>query len=191
MKPTAPVAEVLKLADSGVEESVMLAFVTNSTSTFNLGAEEIIYLNDIGVPSAVVTAMIQRDQALKASLAYAGPGPAAPAPAPAEPAPAAPEPPPALAPADMAPQPDDTAGNYPPPADTADAAFYDALAPYGTWVDVAGYGALLAAHRGGPQPRLAALLQWRPLGLYRLRLVLALGLLLGLGAIPLWPLVPP
>ncbi len=43
----------------------MLAFVTNSTSTFNLGAEEIIYLNDIGVPSAVVTAMIQRDQVLK------------------------------------------------------------------------------------------------------------------------------
>ena len=70
-----PWAEVLKLADSGVEESVMLAFVTNSASTFNLSAEEIIYLNDIGVPSAVVTAMIQRDQALKASLANVGPWP--------------------------------------------------------------------------------------------------------------------
>ena len=80
-------AEVLKLADAGVDESVMLAFITNSASTFNLGAEEIIYLNDIGVPSAVVAAMIQRDQALKASLANTGPGPAALPPAPAEPAP--------------------------------------------------------------------------------------------------------
>jgi hypothetical protein len=65
VRPTAPVAELSKLADSGVEEGVMLAFVTNSTSTFNLGAEEIIYLNDIGVPSAVVTAMIQRDQTVR------------------------------------------------------------------------------------------------------------------------------
>ena len=141
VKLTAPLAEVLRLADSGVEESVLLAFVTNSPSFFNLGADEIIYLNDLGLSSAVVAAMIQRDQALKASLASAGPGPAAPAPAPAEPAPAAPEPPPTLAPADMAPQPDSTAGNYPPPAAPTDAAFYDSLAPYGTWVDVAGYGA--------------------------------------------------
>ena len=140
VKPTAPVAEVLKLADSGVEESVMLAFVNNSTSTFNLGAEEIIYLNDVGVPNAVVTAMIQRDQALKASLANAGPAQAAPPPTPTAPAPAAPEPPPAPAPADVAPQPVDTAGNYPPPADNPYATFYDSLAPYGTWVDVAGYG---------------------------------------------------
>ena len=140
VRPTAPVAEVLKLADSGVEEGVMLAFVTNSTSTFNLGAEEIIYLNDIGVPSEVVTAMIQRDQALKASFANAAAPPATPPPAPAEPPPAAPEPAPAPAPADMAPQPDSTAENYPPPADNTYAPFYDSLAPYGTWVDVAGYG---------------------------------------------------
>ena len=140
VRPTAPVAEVLKLADSGVEEGVMLAFVTNSTSIFNLGAEEIIYLNDIGVPSAVITAMIQRDQVLKASFANTAPAPAAPAPAPAEPAPAAAEPPPAPSPADMAPQPDGTAENPPPPADNTYAPFYDSLAPYGTWVDVAGYG---------------------------------------------------
>ena len=66
VKPTGSVAEVLKLVDSAVDEGVMLAFVTNSTTPFNLGVEEIIYLNDIGVPSAVVTAMIQRDQVLKA-----------------------------------------------------------------------------------------------------------------------------
>lgn len=138
VRPSAAVAEVLKLADSGVDEGVMLAFVTNSTSIFNLGAEEIIYLNDLGVPSAVVTAMIQRDQAIKALSANAAPLP--PAPEPPAPAPAAPEPTPAPAPAEMAPQPDETAGNYPPAADTAYAPFYDSLTPYGTWVDVAGYG---------------------------------------------------
>ena len=138
VKPSAPVAEVLKLADSGVDESVMLAYVTNSTSTFDLGAEEIIYLNDIGVPSAVVTAMIQRDQELKALSANAAPAPASPAPT--EPAPPATEPAPAPAPIETAPQPDYTTGDYPPAIDSTYAPFYDSLAPYGTWVDVAGYG---------------------------------------------------
>ena len=138
VRPTAPVAEVLRLADSGVEESVMLAFVTNSTSTFNLGAEEIIYLTDLGVPSAVVTAMIQRDQALRELSANSASAPGGPAPA--EPTPSAPEPAPAPVPADMAPQPDYTTGDYAPPADSTYATFYDSLAPYGTWVDVEGYG---------------------------------------------------
>src|ERR1017187_6510466 len=62
---TGPVAEVIKLADSGVAESVITAFVTNTPSPFNLGVEEIIYLNDIGVPGLVVNAMMRRDQALK------------------------------------------------------------------------------------------------------------------------------
>ncbi len=137
VKLTGPAAEVMKLADSGLDESVMLAFVTNSTSSFNLSAEEIIYLNDIGVSSTVVTAMIQRDQALKQLSANAAP--AAPAPAAPEPAPAEPEPTPA--PAEMAPQPAYSTENYVPPADSSYTTFYDSLAPYGTWVDVAGYGA--------------------------------------------------
>src|SRR5690349_20521263 len=66
LKPSAATAEIIKLANAGVEESVMLSFITNSLGTFNLRAEEIIYLNDIGVPSGVVTAMIQRDHLLQA-----------------------------------------------------------------------------------------------------------------------------
>ena len=58
VKPTGPVAEVIRLAESGVEEGVILAYVTNSPSAFNLSPDGIIYLNDIGVPGAVVTAMI-------------------------------------------------------------------------------------------------------------------------------------
>lgn len=82
VKPAGPVLQVIELANSGVEESVMLAFVTNSTSTFNLRADEIIYLNDIGVPSGVVTAMIQRDELLKALPVNALPASRAPAPEP-------------------------------------------------------------------------------------------------------------
>ncbi|MCX6926010.1 MAG: hypothetical protein NT154_22800, partial [Verrucomicrobia bacterium] len=139
VKVSAAVAEVLKLVDSGVDESVMLAFVTNSTGTFNLGAEEIIYLNDIGVPSTVVTAMIQRDQTLKALSANAAPVVVAPETV----MPAAPPTEPAFAPAptEMAPQPDYSSGGYPPAVDTGYAPFYDSMSPYGTWVDVAGYGA--------------------------------------------------
>lgn len=133
IKPGGPLAEVIKLAGSGVEESVIMAFVTNSPSPFNLGVEEIIYLNDIGVSGSVVTAMMQRDQALKGLSANTRPQYApepATAPTPPEVVPEAPSP------ADY------TAENYPPPPadDTGYSTFYDSLAPYGTWVDVAGYG---------------------------------------------------
>ena len=93
LNPRGPLAEIVKLANSGVNESVMLAFVTNSVHTFNLGAEDIIYLNDIGVPAAVVTAMMQRDQDLKGAFAST-PVPPPPSPEPARRANGAPEFPP-------------------------------------------------------------------------------------------------
>ncbi len=52
--------EVMKLAQAGIEERVLLAFVENS-GTFNLGADQIIHLNEAGVPGEVVTAMLQHD----------------------------------------------------------------------------------------------------------------------------------
>ncbi len=60
-----PVGDLIKLAVAGVNPSVLLAFATNSATPFNLNAEEVIYLNDLGVPSAVVTAILQHDKALK------------------------------------------------------------------------------------------------------------------------------
>jgi hypothetical protein len=117
---------VVKLAQAGVDESVMLAFVTNSASGFGLTSDDIIYLQDVGVPASVVTAMIQRDQVTGA--------PANPAPqtetnqlaqAPGAPTPyATPQPEPA----------------QPPQANVTYTYFYDSLAPYGSWIDVGGYG---------------------------------------------------
>jgi hypothetical protein len=138
-KLSIPASELVRLANSGVEESVLLAYVTNSTSTFNLGAEEIIYLNDIGVPSAVVTAMIQHDQALKGATAamFAANAPTQTPQPMTEPPPATPaQEPPAEGQPEAVPPP--VEAPLTPPEATSD--FYGTLAPYGSWVNVDGYG---------------------------------------------------
>ena len=131
-----PAMEIVKLADSGVEEAVLMSYVTNSISTFDLGADEIIYLTDIGVPGEVVSAMIQHDQGFRLAAANAAAAPAQPGP----PAPLPGYP----APAEVAPQPEPSAADYPPltppSAEVSYGDFYDNLAPYGTWIDVEGYG---------------------------------------------------
>src|SRR2546425_7139211 len=126
---------MILLANSGVDESVMLAYVTNSAGTFSLGPEEIIYLNDIGVPAPVVTAMLQHDHMMVESAVNAARPPLVPNTEPVDPGLNA-------APPEPAP-PTDYASDYAPeqPAiEPSDAAFHDSLAPYGTWVDVGGYG---------------------------------------------------
>ncbi|HXP63019.1 MAG TPA: DUF6600 domain-containing protein [Dongiaceae bacterium] len=136
-----PVGDLIKLANAGVDASVLLAFATSSGSLFNLNAEEIIYLKDLGVPSAVVTAILQHDQALKEQLANSNaplPPPAAGQffPQPAAPVEAAPAPAPQIALPDYAPPED----YYPAPPDMAEPAFYDSLSPYGNWIQVDGAG---------------------------------------------------
>ena len=133
--PSSPLGQVAKLAQSGVDESVMLTFVSNAASTFNLTSDEIIYLNDIGVSDSVVTAMIQRDQALKQSWAETTQAQNAAAQANAQAAQAAApsyvdSPQPEAQPAEAAAQPANVTDNY----------FYDSLSPYGTWIDIDGYG---------------------------------------------------
>ncbi len=123
---TSPLAQVIRLAQAGVEQSVILAYISNSSSMFNLDPDKIIYLKDIGLPNEVVTAMMQRDQQLQQQMtasAYQPPAQPAPVPATTESPEPAPEPPPVEQPAEVT-------VNY----------FYDTLAPYGSWVDVEGYG---------------------------------------------------
>jgi hypothetical protein len=163
LKPSPATAEIIKLANAGAAENVMLAFVTNSLGTFNLRAEEIIYLNDIGVPSAVVTAMLQRDHLLQdsnltfvpAELDLSGVVPdtssvSTPSAPPLEVSQTQPpmfDSTPAYGATDYA-VPVDT---EPSPTDYTD--YYDSLALYGSWVDVAGYGrcwqpTIVAVNRG-------------------------------------------
>ena len=115
-------AQVVKLIQSGVSEDVIMAYVTNSTSTFNPNPDQIIYLKDIGVPDEIVTAMMQRDQVLLAQTPAASYQPAPPAAPPTETVVA------------------DTAYVAAPPTVVTVDYFNSTLAPYGSWVYVAGYG---------------------------------------------------
>jgi hypothetical protein len=56
-------SEIVKLAESGIEAGVILSFIENS-GTFNLGADQIIYLNDLGFSSEIISAMLQHDREL-------------------------------------------------------------------------------------------------------------------------------
>jgi hypothetical protein len=128
--------EVIKLVQAGVSEEVIFAFIERHQGKFNLGADQIVYLNDLGVASAVITAMLKHDGSDTALADVAT------APAPnvqtqivsnvpqnqAQP----------VYPAEQAaPQVQTVA---PPPTSTEVTYFYDALAPYGSWVYLSGYG---------------------------------------------------
>ena len=140
--------EVIELVEAGVGEEAILAFIENSKKTYELSADDILYLNDLGVSSEIIAALIRQSGTKEdatpekdAELAKAPPPPeaeaqqAAPAPAPAPPAVAgvAPQPvaPPAPAPAaEPAPTPQQVTNNY----------FYDYLSPYGSWYVHPTYG---------------------------------------------------
>ncbi len=130
-----PTAEIVKLASAGMQADVMLAFIRNCPERFNLSADQIVYLNDLGVPNSVVVAMLQHDQgttpaapALDYSTQPPPPASEPPQPPPAQTAPAVP-------PSDMAMAPPAAV-----PDQVEDPSFYDSLAPYGNWLDVEGYG---------------------------------------------------
>ncbi len=60
--------EVVKLAQAGLDQSVLLTYIATTPGTFNLGADQIIYLRDIGVGDDVISAMLQHDQELAAGV---------------------------------------------------------------------------------------------------------------------------
>jgi hypothetical protein len=121
-------AEVIRLATSGVGDDVVLAYIQNSQTPFNLSADAVVYLKDVGLSPQVTTAMLNHDSTMQHQpQQYAPAAPAQPAPPPVAPAV---QPPPAAAPA--------PAYVTSAPADVS--YFYDSLAPYGTWVSLEGYG---------------------------------------------------
>ena len=142
--PLEPAAEVVRLAQAGLDESVMLSYVTNSPNKFALDSQRIIYLTDIGVPSAVITAMLQHDATVTNTL-----------PAPRLVQPVAPPPPPAAAPlgAGSTTAAVEDPAAPPAPINPSYTYFYDSLSPYGSWIDVEGYGlcwqpTVMAVNRG-------------------------------------------
>ena len=112
--PGSPFAQVIQLVQAGVEQSVILSYIGNSMNQFNLSSNQIIYLNDLGAPAEIVNAMMQRDQQLQQMGVTTG--------------------------AAASPPPETTVTTTTQPAEVTVNYFYDTLAPYGGWVNVAGYG---------------------------------------------------
>ncbi|MGH7950793.1 MAG: DUF6600 domain-containing protein [Limisphaerales bacterium] len=111
VEPGSPLAQVVQMAQAGVDASVIKSYVQNSASPFNLTSDQIIYLKDLGLPDDVTAAMIQRDQQLGVAETAQTPPPGSTTEVATE-------------------EPEAVTDNY----------FYDTLSPYGGWVDVDGYG---------------------------------------------------
>ena len=60
---TKGVEEVVKLAQAGVSETVLLLYVEKYPDAFDLDASEIVYLHDIGVSGTVIAALLSHDGA--------------------------------------------------------------------------------------------------------------------------------
>jgi len=71
--------DVIKLAQSRIDDSIMLMFI-DSAGTFNLDPDQIIYLRDLGLPAEIITGMIQHDIEIVSGLRQM---PLSPSPSPA------------------------------------------------------------------------------------------------------------
>ena len=74
------VQQVARMAEIQLDEAVIQSYVTNSATRFNLQPEDLFHLHEHGVPSSVITAMIERGAELRAK---APPEPPSPPPPPA------------------------------------------------------------------------------------------------------------
>ncbi len=135
------VSEVARLFQSNVSEDVLLAYINNYGQPFYATADEILYLNDLGVSDNVITAVLkhksdgQPTQNVASTEEPKQQAQAAPAPAPAPQAPIAEAP---LVPQAPAAQAEAVAVSAPSQQVTVNY-FYDTLSPYGTWVETS-YG---------------------------------------------------
>src|SRR5436305_1386297 len=57
--------EVVRLSEAGSTEDVIVAYIQRSGAAFNLSADQILYLRDIGLSSPVIQAMLNRDHELQ------------------------------------------------------------------------------------------------------------------------------
>jgi hypothetical protein len=78
--------DVVKLAKSGVDESVVLAYIKTSSGPYQPNANEIVKLHDEGISSPVITAILERGGELRqqyqstqaaSPVSYSQPAPAA------------------------------------------------------------------------------------------------------------------
>jgi hypothetical protein len=114
--------DLIRMARSGVDEEVLTAYIESAPESFELSADDIITLKDLGVPSKVINEALRHGRANESdtvSAAEAGER------------------------AETASDESDTevltaAAVAPPPGDLNISFFYEALYPYGNWLDIDG-----------------------------------------------------
>ncbi len=128
--PMSPgLAEVVKLAQAGVGEDVILAYIEKYAARFDVGADQILYLNDLGVPETVVTSMLKHDGS---PTSVAG----SPSLVQTQAVSNVPE----TQVTEQTAPPTVSTSVAPPPTSTEVSYFYDTLSPYGSWIYLSGYG---------------------------------------------------
>ena len=80
---SAPLREIAQMFDSGINPTVIQAYVESSSIAYQPNGDEIIYLHEHGIPSSIISAMIQRGASLREQTAAAQSEAAAQADAPA------------------------------------------------------------------------------------------------------------
>ena len=118
--------EVIKLQRAGIDNEIILHYVQDSNSSADLSADDIQRLEDVGVSSTVVVAMLDRSKELRDDPTRIHTA------APADPFAAQPQ---VVASADV-----DAEVVAPPDGQADISLFYEALSPYGTWTQDADNG---------------------------------------------------
>jgi len=111
--------QVARLTERGTDEAVIKAYV-QSAPAYRITGNDIIQLQDLGVSKDVILALVDHSKGVVVSTPDA----------------AQPQPPLLAAQSPQA----NADGAVTPPATPPANDYYDALAPYGTWADVPGYG---------------------------------------------------
>ena len=137
------VAEIAKLVQAHMTDDVILSYIRNSGVIYRPTADEIVYLNDLGVSKQVLTELIERGKTTwggnSASEANAAPMPAATLANAPSPSYSVATEQPAPTPAPTAPT-TVIAAPVPPVQSVTVAYFQESLSPYGTWVWIGDYG---------------------------------------------------
>src|SRR5256885_14540674 len=69
------VDEIVQLAQAGVGDEVLQAYIENSTTPYKLNVDEILYLHDLGLSVETIAAMVRHSQSLQdQSTTLAGAG---------------------------------------------------------------------------------------------------------------------
>jgi hypothetical protein len=142
------VQQVLKLSQAHMTDDVITSFIRNSTDTYKLSADDVLYLSGQGVSQPVISALLQKTSGSTTATAAPAVQPeSVPASAPispsplAAPAPVVSQPPQVLPPGGQPPvSPQVAVANTAGPGSVDMNSFQAQLVPYGRWTDVAPYG---------------------------------------------------